>query len=67
MELLLCTEQVASIHRSVASCESEGCDTALFVGMVTSPVTFLCMGAFQFKKNSQVRDGMWGAAPIEFN
>jgi hypothetical protein len=68
MELLLYTEQVASLHRSVTFCESEGRDTALFVGMGDFPVTFFVSGCISVQENhSQFRYSMWGVAPIEFN
>jgi len=67
MELSLCTEQVASVHRSVAFCESEGCDIALFVGMGDFPSAIFCVWVHFSSRKSQVRDSMWGAAVIEFN
>ena len=50
MELLLYTEQVASLHRSVAFCESEGCDTAVFVGMGDFLVTFFVSGCISVQE-----------------
>jgi len=69
MELLLSTEQVASLHRSFAFCESEGCDTALFVGMGDFPCDIFCAWVhFRSRKtDSQVKDSVWGAAAIEIN
>jgi len=58
VELLLWTEQVASLHRSVAFCESEGCDTALFVRMGDFPVTFFVSGCISVQEKQIVNSGM---------
>lgn len=65
---LLCTEQVASLHRSVAFCESESVILHCLWAWVTSPLTFCVWVHFSSRKtDEQVRDSMLGAASIECN
>jgi hypothetical protein len=63
---LLCTEQVASLHRSVAFCESESVILHCLWEWVTYRLKFCVWVHFSSRKTDrQVRDGMWGAAPVE--
>jgi hypothetical protein len=57
MELFVCTEQVASLHISVAFCESEGCGTALFVGMGDFHCDFFCVW-MHFSSRKTVKSGI---------